>query len=434
MIEFKKDENGVDEFELPFLAEQVMKMDDLGKRDGRWNLVIYLKLNGILDKEKLEKSINKMFENNDAMRVISVRKEGKFKFRILKEYKFNLEVKKIKGKTREESILLATKDANKIGAQAIDVFNTVGYRFLLYEISEMEHFLLIVGHHTVCDPTSLYLFSVKLMDYYNKGNSPFDKVSTSYMEYLKDYAAFENSKEAEEQRRYWEKELAGYKYPYYGIDETKESLISAEYGNFEFDSNVISQIAKDNNMSKFHVVMLIFHIAMAKIYKTNDTIVNYAISDRNEEKYVYTIGAMARYMINRLKFNDNDKVKDMFPAIRKKLAEGFKYSKESQLYKKAPYVITYQEGTMKMPEFNGNPIDYVPLESKRTFTDMLIIVMDMGNTILVTIDCDTRCFDREYLDDIKRICTEVQYILANNKDMTFKEIMEEDPEENILLI
>ncbi|MDN3379153.1 MULTISPECIES: non-ribosomal peptide synthetase [unclassified Pseudoalteromonas] len=97
-----------------------------------------------------------------------------------------------------------------------DIYNELLYRFVLYKVSADEYVLLILEHHFIHDGWSFNLFLERIFDKYKlfsenavldeaqEPNAPID-----YFDFVQTQQSWVSSEQADQQRRYWKKQLQG---------------------------------------------------------------------------------------------------------------------------------------------------------------------------------------------------------------------------------
>ena len=90
----------------------------------------------VFDSDRMEQTINYLYETNDALRTVFSVKENKLVQKVLLEYKYTLDVRETKGKTTEERYADAVRQVNEEAALPLVSFDKIQNKFVLFKIEE----------------------------------------------------------------------------------------------------------------------------------------------------------------------------------------------------------------------------------------------------------------------------------------------------------
>ena len=422
-------------YQFSFLPSMLLKYGKLKTRKtggGGLNQPLALFLDGGVEVDKLIRCVQRIVDEEEALHSYVIEKDDKFFIKVKDNYKFHLNQIKVQGDTREQrqenAMALASKDAAKF----IDIFSEEGSVFdlTLYEIDEDLHLILLIGNHVYFDTSTLMVMLWNIFKYY-EDEDYVREFSEPYKNFMLEEMEFFKSDKAVEQIAYWEKEFEDYEPLRFDLDEKRKVEMSSIVAKFSLDEERLNKVAKENKTSIFNTMMLIFHMAIARIHKTNDTLTQYAISNRANTKYSNTIGYIARTIDNRFKFEDEDTITQLHRKMRKKMGEGFKnYQVCQATFGQVAHVIAYEQMGTSAPDlvFNGKKTRIIPIDvTRESFDFICIMIMEgHGKEMEIYMESDTQFVSRDYLIQMREASLLAEKFLVEHPDRTFSDYMRSD--------
>jgi len=176
--DFYHDENGNYEFEITRFQLWLYMVifgfpKNLNEKTDVYNnlacaLAVRLYKGFVFDADKMENTINYLYETNDALRTIFSLKDNKIIQKVLLKYNYSIDVRETFGKTVEDRYADAVKQANKEAALPIVDFEKIQSKFVLFKIDENDYLFLTVQNHMISDGYSLIITLKKMLNYYEE--------------------------------------------------------------------------------------------------------------------------------------------------------------------------------------------------------------------------------------------------------------------------
>lgn len=155
-----------------------------------------MRLRGTLDSSILEKTINKIIENNDSFRLVIKKDKNEPKQYIAKYNWVNIEQEKIdEGKV--ENVIENYKN--------VKLSNNQLYSFKLLSTQE-NTYVLYKSHHIIADAWGMTQVAEQIKYIYNKmkNNEEIENKSISYKSFIEREAEYEKSAKYEIDKKFWE--------------------------------------------------------------------------------------------------------------------------------------------------------------------------------------------------------------------------------------
>lgn len=424
----------MDKYEISSLTKMMAMTHYYGQtREDKatMNIPFVMHLRGDFDKQKLEDALQTVLSARIMNTYFSV--EGDRFFANEKEYhRYILEDEDVPGATLEEKLQYVAKIAKEITVQPLGLFDKDErqYFFKVYNLQDDYHILYMSVHHAFLDFGSIMIALKSIYSAYNGGDILF-KGSSEFSKFMKEEIDFLNTEDAIHEDAYWANELKGAK----PVDFSK--LPTPSKTDFDpndlmvvFEKEDLKKLASRYKTSVFNVMMLIIHMAIAKANDSNDTMSQYAISNRSDAEYRYTLGCITRMLINRVRFDDDMTITELNRMMRKKIGDGYQnrhVAGKTQLGS-IPYVIANEDldDLDVMPMFNGAPVqmDYVHIARTMDFLSVLLIPIGMDK-LSIGIVTDVARFGEHAMKFLD--CAFLAYeFMINYPDRTFGDYMRKD--------
>ena len=245
------------------------------------------KINGKLDINAYEESINKIIERYDILRTIFVNTNIPVQI-VLKENKINIYFEDISHLTKDEKIELINDFKEKDIEKGFDLSKKVPIKFSVLKTQEEEYIFIQSFHHILLDGwSSPILFNEIIETYYSLKNNVELKLPkvNEYSKYIK-WLEKQNKEEA---ISYWERYLGGYEQqaciPKLSnvIDESKYINKSVELVIDKEITNKLKNIAKNNNVTVNTIFQTVWGILLQRYNNVDDVVFGAVVSGRPAE-------------------------------------------------------------------------------------------------------------------------------------------------------
>ncbi|HLP44353.1 MAG TPA: amino acid adenylation domain-containing protein, partial [Candidatus Kapabacteria bacterium] len=422
-----------------------------------YNLPILLQLEGILDKERIKETFQKLLERHESLRTSFhvIGEESVQKIHEPKHVKFEIGLIEI-----DEQGLRVSKVGNPAWPadmirDFIRPFNlslAPLLRVALLKENEKRHILMIDIHHIISDGASIGIIVKDFMDLYQKKDLP--GLTVQY----KDFSEWLHNEKQEEsikqQENFWLKEFAAEILPIELPTDYKRPKIQSFEGNsirFEIDNeatNVLKKLILEVDVTMYMVLLAFYNIFLAKVTNREDIVAGSIIAGRRHADLERIIGMF----VNTLALRNYPAGDKTFPGflqeIKKKTLNAF----ENQDYQFEDLVekIVIERDASRNPLFNvmfvlqnieipgieipGLTILPYEYDNKTAKFDLTLTALEEENKIFFTFEYSTKLFKEEtiqrFIVYFKTIVNVV--ILDKNRRISEFEIQTEEEKSRIL--
>ena len=433
-MDYITDKNGNYEFPVAGMLKVFLQdCPDHGELNRAWNMAFKAGLKGKIDLAKLERALNRVIQEHDAMRASYSRKGDEYYIRVRKSYKATLKIETVNGATLEERKQEADRLIEEFAAEPINIYETVGYRIRIYQVDEEEYVMALNFQHALTDGASIAMMVGTWLAYYENEDIVILQSKGTFLDYASEEYNYLHSQDSQEEKKYWEDTYEGYVNEKYEVDEQAELLKACNISNMILNKDKLEVIARKNKTSVFNIVMMIYAMAIAKIENRNDVSIAFMLASRDKEEYRTTYGLITRTTNIRHQFEDEDVIGNMYPKFRTEIMKAVMNYRSSSDYIYDGYVIAYQnqnEG-FELPTFEGNPITLNLVTQARPANWMVIRVNEYMGKVISCYECDTRKHKPDYLEKLKLAGEEAQDFILNRPECTFSDYIGKREEEII---
>ncbi|OOM81661.1 gramicidin S synthase 2 [Clostridium puniceum] len=251
-----------------------------------YNIPIMLEINEELDKEKIEKILNKLVRRHEALRTRFKVLDGEIVQKVEKEWKLNYIYEELESSEVEDKI------NNFI--RPFDLTKAPLMRAKLIKCGASKYIFMIDFHHIIVDGVSTSILMDEFVKMY-KGA----ELSELILQY-KDYAEWQNNLEEKgiikEQEEYWMNRFKR-EIPVLNIQTDYERPNVQSYGgdriNFVIDKTTadkLNNIAKDTGATLYTVLLSAYNILLSKYSGQEDIIVGTAQAGRPQTELENVVG------------------------------------------------------------------------------------------------------------------------------------------------
>ena len=382
-------------------------------------------IKGVLNFAKLEKAIQKLVKESDAMRFVFERDEktNKLYQRVLDSYTYTLDVREAVGETNEEKEEYVKNDFFE-ATRKIEYLpdGNVKWCCILYRYSDKEHSLWFGMSHVLADGLSVINAITRIVLRYN--GIPLQPMS-SFLDYIKEQYKLEEDPEYKKMRAELAASIKDYVPP---VDYSKCGATESRYRELvTLDASALKKFARSNKMSLFHCTLFMFHAAVAATYKANDSLIGVAVGVR-KLKNISSIGEFMTGYMDRNIFECNDSMQEMAVRCKKRyLAESKKDVALYDLFRHGTeFILSYQNfgddfKNIKFGKAVAKPYDNIDDFVKPFhWTSLSLDAYESGNELALMAGLDNDLMSGEVLERMRNA-----FIIANKalsgEDMTFEE-------------
>ena len=251
-------------------------MQSLDKDNTAYNETQILQVDGILDKNQLIKSLERLVNRHESLRTNFELLDGAIVQKIQEEININVE----KFEANEADIDSVVKGFVRPFCLKTEPL----FRFGIIVLSEEKHIIMLDIHHIVTDGISNNILINDLLAFYNGENLPELKLQ------YKDYAEWQQSDSEQEriaeQKQFWLQEFEG-ELPVLDLPlDYQRPINRSNNGDFiEFSltksqTKTLKSIAETQGISMFMLLLSLYNILLSKLTNQKDIVVGTPTSGR----------------------------------------------------------------------------------------------------------------------------------------------------------
>ena len=385
-----------------------------------------LRIKGAIDEKKLEKSVQKLVKESDAMRIVFEKDPQSEKLcqRVLDSYDYTLDLRQLEGSNEQEQSDSLEKDLYNVMKEVEYLPDgNVKWKCVLYRYSPEDHGLWFIMSHCLADGISISTALTRIVLRYN--GMPLPPIS-SYIEYLKDQYALETDPDCVQDRAEIQSSLNDHKSP---ADFSAMGKTEGKYREIvTLDIKELKSFARSNKMSMFHCTLFMFHAAIAATFKGKDTMIGVA-SDARKLKHLSSIGEYLTGYPDRNIFTDDTSMKEAAVACKTRfLSESRKdYALYNCFRNGTEFVLAYQKFGDDSKEIKFGKAKAVVYEDLDRYVKpfhwaaLSLDAYEAADCLALMAGLDDDVFTEEVLGRLRKAFKLANKVLSGSGDMTFGE-------------
>jgi acyl carrier protein len=411
---------------------QHMQRDNLS-----YNMPGVVLLEGIFEKEKLEKAIKQLINRHENLRTSFEMMERQPIQRIHRDVHFEAEYYE-----RSEEVAGELIDTF---VRPFDLGNVPLLRVRVVKVGEARHLLMVDMHHIISDGTSMSIFIREFMALYGG-----EKPAPLRIQY-KDFSLWQNTRVGIEtikkQEEYWSGEFEG-DVPVLNlpIDYERPEVRTGE-GNavsFEIDSEetmLLKEIALEEGATLYMVLLAIFNVLLSKECDQEDIIIGAPTAGRRHADLEPLIGFFINMLALRNFPNDRKTFREFLLEVKDRTLNAYENQdyqfeelvdkvlkdRESGRNSLIDTVFVYQNLVVlagQIPEVTIPELTLKPYEYDIGFSpfDLILNGCEAGEKLAFFFQYRTTLFKEETIRMLIRNFKEVVSTVINNKNIRLKDI------------
>ena len=412
---------------LSFAQQRLWFLDQLeNSKSTTYNMPpTAIKLNGPLNEEILELSLNTIIERHEILRT-HFRIEGDNTVQIISD-QLNLKVRRIglqkfnKDQQNKELKIITRNEAE----QLFDLGKGPLIRAVLIALNKIgdkignktEHVLIISMHHIVSDGWSTNIFVQELAQLYNaflSGKaSPLPPLEIQYA----DYAMWQRQKLSgeflEKQKQYWKQKLSNapallelpIDYPRPPVQrfhgKTEYFYLSKEF------TQQLNDFSKQYGLTLFMSLFASFATLLYRYTASEDILIGTPVANRNHHQIENLIGFFVNTVVLRIKFQESLSFEDLLEQVKKTALEAYDHQdipfeqvvEELQVVRDLSYTPIFQvmfillNTPFEEIELTDLTINLLPTENINAVYELIMVMEESSNGIEGKVRYNTDIFE-----------------------------------------
>ena len=316
--------------------------------------------------------------------------------------------------------------------EPFEIFDKPLYKFTLLKTCE-EFIVLGSLHHIIMDGTSINILTKNLKNCILslKNGEEFHLPDISYYEYVKKEKEYLSSENAEEDEKFWLKNLEGYSNDWYSSDD-----IDIHRNNFYLEADLTEKLRnlssiKGVNISPFVLALSAVSFYLSKSMDNNDMVINSVYHGRDfGEDIQNMLGMFVNMMPLRLKYDKNRSFNDVLLYTKSVLKDGLIHGKLSfNLYGPKLQQMGVDPAMMSMYSMVSNStesnVEYLLNNPKSEFPFHIRVnssLSDKDGLSLLSFEYNPKCFSDYQISEMVKNIEKLLWDVADNPDKLCDEI------------
>ena len=329
-------------YPLSSSQKRLLFLQQLEEFNTAYNMTAVLEWQGGLDRERLEKTFQRLIAHHESFRTSFHTHNGQAVQQIHAQVEFEIDY------NNEATLDIDTKNFIK----PFDLGQAPLFKVRLFEISTGRHLLMIEMHHIISDGVSVQLAMRDFMRFYAGQDLP--PLQLQY----KDYSQWQNGPQQKEiltkQREYWIEEFAeDVPVLLLPLDYPRPLLQSFDGGTVHFElspgeTHGLRAIAQKIKGTLYMALLALYTVFMAKITGQDDIVVGSPVAGRRHKDLENIIGNFVNTLALRNRLDWEMPFKVLLDKVKTNLLQAF----DNQEY---PYEDLIEEAGVKR-DTSRNPL------------------------------------------------------------------------------
>ncbi|KPA90309.1 amino acid adenylation enzyme/thioester reductase family protein, partial [Pseudomonas asplenii] len=318
-------------------AQRNIWLDQMTRGDSPlYNIGGYLDIEGHLDPEVFQRSVDLLMQKHDALRMVLLdqRDEEGVPLQSFAET-LPMCVAPIDLRGEADPRQSAQRWMQRQIETAFEMRGGPLFRLHLLRIEEQRYYFVIHAHHIVLDGWGIDALFASLGQLYNAlldERTP-DLTAPSYVDFIEDDHAYRQSPRFAHDQAYWlEKysELPEPLLPPRHLQAQGEGPIRS--GHFtcgfarHFDIS-LDELAQSVQASRFHVLLAVLYVYFTRIHARDELVVGVPILNRSNAKFKKTLGLFTQLSAVRLRFGDELSFAELVQGICRAVKQDYRYQR-----------------------------------------------------------------------------------------------------------
>jgi amino acid adenylation domain-containing protein/non-ribosomal peptide synthase protein (TIGR01720 family) len=341
---------------LSFAQSRLWFLAQLEPNNPFYNIAIPIRIQGIVQIEALEQSLNEVLQRHEVLRTVFKTIAGKPVQVILPVLKLNVEI----FESTEPVGELALEEAQK----PFKLDRSPLLRVKVVRLSETEHILLLTIHHIIADGWSLGIFVRELAALYQ--GYTLEPLPIQYA----DFAAWQRGRNYGNSTEYWKKQLHGLpsllELP---GDRPRPAIQSFRGARYKFKlsghlTESLKSLSRQTGSTLFMTLLAAFYTLLHRYTGISDLVVGSPIANRNRLETEALIGFFVNTLALRIDMAGNPTFEELLGRVRQVTLDAYThqdlpferildgaYKPRPQVAGTAPYELSIERSLSYSPIF-----------------------------------------------------------------------------------
>ncbi|MEM7582119.1 MAG: amino acid adenylation domain-containing protein [Acidobacteriota bacterium] len=314
-----------DSLPLSFAQERLWVLDQLEPGTPAYNIVIDLRLEGLLDVDILDRSLSEVVRRHEGLRTVFRSHEGRPIQVILPEiasYLRRVDLSHLETEQREAEALLSVKAETSKG---FDLATGPLMRSVLLRLGDQDHLLVLTLHHIISDGWSLDLMIREMVTLYlafsRSQPSPLAELPIQYADFSHWQRDWLKGEVLERQMELWRRRLADVPPLQLPVDRPRPALQTFAGANLGRDlppelCESLQKLGRREGVTPFITFLAAFEVLLARYSGQNDFAVGTFVAGRSRTQIESLVGFFVNNLALRAVIDEDDSFTQLLRKTR----------------------------------------------------------------------------------------------------------------------
>ncbi|WP_238861408.1 thioester reductase domain-containing protein [Clostridium sp. YIM B02569] len=411
--------NAVELYPVTHQQEKLLIINELYPNDTTYNITQAIRIKGKLEANRLKKAFEYLFDNEPVFKINFKKMQGKY-VQVYDQSKYiSLNLIDLSKEDNVDEELKKEINHNKV--IPFDLKKDDLVRAFLYKLTEDQHMLLIIIHHTICDGWSLQLINKKIMDYYYNGMAESTNLEYSYMTYAMQQEENKRSSAYQEKTLFWKNKLEGadkkLSLPFDFSEKVEQSNDGKMYKCriSKYDTKKILEFCKENKITAFNFFFGSFAKLMHIYTNQKKFVIGTPVANRLKRETQNLVGYFVNSVPVDFNFEKEYVVKEYFNSIRD---EFIKILTKTDIPIEQDFNVFFAyQSIPKLDIKNVNlKFDYEKIDVDKTKFDLALSVSERDEELLLEWEYSSELFKLETIENMNKHLKVLMNEIINKAD------------------
>ncbi|QUH28821.1 non-ribosomal peptide synthetase [Vallitalea guaymasensis] len=306
-----------------------------------YNIGAYFVIEGSVEYEIFQKAINILIEENDALRINIIKKDGQYYQKIHPQLNYHVDFHDFSKENNPIKECLEWIENETI--KPFDLYNNFLFKYSLIKVNENLFYWYMLKHHVITDGWGCSLAMGKMVNIYNRLINEDDtkeeilvqrigeQKSNSYVNFIMDNINYMESDTYKKNADFWndyykevpELLMKRNAAKMQGTITSARKTLIVKWDIYE----KIMKYTKEKGCSTFHYMLGILYLCFSKIYDKNEFIVGVPILNRKNAVQKNTLGLFVNLIPLRINCDESESFDIVLNKIKLELLRCYRHKK-----------------------------------------------------------------------------------------------------------
>ncbi|HEU5227168.1 MAG TPA: amino acid adenylation domain-containing protein [Ktedonobacteraceae bacterium] len=400
---------------------------------GFFNIPQGLRLQGPLNLEVLEQSLQELIKRQEILRTTFILQENELKPVIAPGLSITIEHSNLQAVPASEQEHALQRLATAQVQQAFDLEHGPLWRVTLFRLDQDKSVLLITMHHMISDGWSFGIFIHELMQIYQAfqagHSSPLEPLAIQYVDFAAWQKEWLQGAEIARQRAYWQQQLSG-PLPVLELptDHPRSAIQSYRGTHLPFQlpddlTERLNSFSQQEHVTMFMLLLAAFQVVCFRYSSQEDILIGTPIANRRRTEIEKLIGCFINTLVIRTHLAGGLSFRALLQQVREKTLEAYAHQDlpfeqlvealqpERDLSRSPIFQVMFMLQNVPLPatEIADLRLSALDIDNGATQFDLTLVVNETDQHLTGFVEYNVDLFEAE---TVKRLIEHWQSILS----------------------